>query len=520
MTAVADTVAVRDVHKAFNGVAALRGVTFGVRKGEARGLIGENGAGKSTLLKVLCGALQPDAGAVELDGRPVAMRTPHAALEHGIGTVHQRNYLVPALTVGQNVELGAERHRTPARWLDRRPRESTVEALRFVGLHDRVDTPVGELSLAARQLVAIARAVSRGSRLLIFDEPTAVLSPVEATYMFDVIERLRAGGTALVYVTHRLEELPRVVSAITVMRDGEIVGDADPSLPANTLVELMAGHDAVVHEQEQEAAARRRARSRPVDQDPLVRVRGLTDHHDTFRDVSFDVAPGEIVALVGLPDSGTAEIIATLAGARRPAAGEIRLDGRRVGARSPRAALRAGLGFVSGDRGQKGVIPNFSVRQTSTISALDRVARLSVIRPRREARLASRFLEQCQVRAATSAMDITALSGGNQQKALMARMLAAEPRVLVFEDPTAGVDVAGREAFYDLVAECCLRGHAVIWTSSDLREVTTVCDRAVVLWRGSVVRHVGRDELTVRALMTAQFNQGEGVSDDNPAHMR
>jgi ABC-type sugar transport system ATPase subunit len=504
------------VSKAFSGVLALRDVSFGVRPGEARGLIGENGAGKSTLIKIISGAMQADAGEVRVGGQPVHFRSPHAALEQGIGTVHQRNFLVPSLTVLQNVELGHERRVTPAGWLGRRPREESVEALRFVGLEKRLSQPVGSLSLADRQLVAIARAVSRGSRLMIFDEPTAVLSPVETTYMFDVIDRLRAAGTALVYVTHRLEELPRVVSAITVMRDGQVVAEADPSRPVRELVELMAGQEALAHEDEQRAAAQRRARTRPAEASPLVSVRGLGDSSGAFRDVSFDLARGEILSLVGLPDSGVSEIVATLSGARRQGGGEVLVEGRRIASRSPRRAVRDGIGYVSGDRGQKGVIPNFSVRRTATISSLDRVGRLSVIQPAREGRLASRFLEQCQVRAASSAMSITALSGGNQQKALMARMLAAEPRVLVFEDPTAGVDVAGREALYDLVADCCERGHAVIWTSSDLREVTTVCDRAIVLWRGSVVREIQREGLTVRALMAAQFNQADDAPIQTP----
>jgi ABC-type sugar transport system ATPase subunit len=507
----------RQVTKAFSGVLALNDVSFGIRPGEARGLIGENGAGKSTLIKVLCGALQADSGEVRVGGEPVHFRSPHAALEQGIGTVHQRNFLVPSLTVLQNVELGHERRVTPVGWLDPRPRDASIEALRFVGLEQRLSTRVGALSLAERQLVAIARAVSRGSRLMIFDEPTAVLSPVEAAYMFDVIDRLRSRGIALIYVTHRLEELPRVVSAITVMRDGEIVAEAGPDTPVSELVELMAGHDAVVHDDEHRAAARQRMRTRPADEDPLVTVRDLSDADGAFRDVSFDLARGEILSLVGLPDSGVSEIVASLVGARRPQRGEVRLEGRPVASRSPRRAVRHGIGFVSGDRGQKGVIPNFSVRRMTTISSLDRVARASVIHPSRDSGLASRFLGQCQVRAASSAMSITALSGGNQQKALMARMLAAEPRVLVFEDPTAGVDVAGREALYDLVAECCERGHAVIWTSSDLREVTTVCDRALVLWRGAVVREITREQLTVRALMSAQFNQADAAPLVTPA---
>jgi ribose transport system ATP-binding protein len=497
----------RGVSKSFSGVAALQDVTFGVAAGEARGLIGENGAGKSTLIKVICGALQPDAGEVRIGGEPVHLRNPQAAIDLGIGTVHQRNWLVPELTVLQNVELGRERRLKGLGWLDRRPQESSIAALELVGLETKLWRRVSSLTLAERQLVAAARAVSRGSRLMIFDEPTAVLSPVETSYMFEVIDRLRTAGTALIYVTHRLEELPRVAERISVMRDGRLVGEADTSLPQGELVELMAGHDAIVREEEQREIATRRARSHVQVHDPLVRVEGISHAGGAFDDLSFEVARGEIRALVGLPDSGVAEVVATLTGSHGRSGGRVTIDGRPVAPRSPRRALKQGVGYLSGDRGLKGIVPNFSLRSATTLSALDKVGRMSVIRPRQEARLARRLLDQCQVRAASSAINITALSGGNQQKALMARMLAAEPRLLVLEDPTAGVDIAGREALYDLAAACCENGHAVIWTSSDLREVATVCDRALVMWRGAVVQEIAREDLTVPALMAAQFNQ-------------
>ncbi len=499
-------VAVNGVTKAFNGVAALIDVDFAIQPGEARGLVGENGAGKSTLINVISGALQPDAGAIEVDGQSVNLRQPNDAMLRGIGTVHQQNWLIPGFTAAQNVELGHERTRTFVKVLRRGNSPSTQEALSFVGMADRAGATVEGLSLADRQLVAIARALFHGTRLLIFDEPTAALTPIEIGYLFDVIDRLRSAGTAILYVTHRLEELPRVAEQITVMRAGRVVGQRPSSIAERELVGLMAGEEVVAQEDVAVTDRRRRtASSRALK--PLLVGQDLTDDEDAFRSIDLTVHAGEVLALVGLPDSGAVELTQALAGARRLERGRILLDGQPVNTRTPQSAVRGGISYLAGDRKLKGVIPNSTVAATVTLSALHRVSRAGFVRRRRDDALARQLIEECGVKAASMTLPITALSGGNQQKALFARTLATQPRVIVCEDPTAGVDPGGREALYELLGEACAKGDAVLFSSSDLREVATLSDRALVLWRGRLVAELARDELSVARLMSGQFNQ-------------
>ncbi len=502
---------VRGVAKSFGRIAALRGADLRIGAGEAVGLVGENGAGKSTLIKIVSGAEQADTGEVRFAGEPAEFRSPHAAQLAGIATVHQRNWLVGGMTVLQNLELAHEPVRTPLRWLRRAPRRQSTAALETVGLAGCAGRRVDSLPLADRQLVSVARALAAGGRLMILDEPTAALSPAEVERLFAVIRRVRAAGMALVYVTHRLEELPEVVDRIAVMRDGRIVAESEPDAGEARLVELMTGQEALRHERElTESRHRRMPAAVETAAEPLLRAEGLRDHDEAFAGIDFELARGEVLALVGLPDSGVEELAETLAGARRFGAGRLTIDGAAAHPRSPRQAISRGIGFLAGDRPRKGIIPNSSVRTAVTLSSLGRVGRFGVIQRRREASLSKRMLDLCQVRAGDVEASIATLSGGNQQKALLARVLATEPRVLVVQDPTAGVDVAGREGFYDLISDFCLAGAGVVWSSSDLREVTVVSDRALVFWRGRIVAELRRGDLSVSALMSAQFN----VADD------
>ena len=503
----ASLIAACAVSVTFGAISALRDVGFEMMPGEARGLVGENGAGKSTLIAVLSGALQPGTGTLTLDGAAVSLRSPSDALRRGIGTVHQQNWLVPSLTAIQNVELGFECARTPLRLLRRQPRESSLEALAFVGLSDVAQQTAGRLSLAQRQLIAIARAMSHGSRLMIFDEPTAALSPVETRYLFSVIDRLRASGTALLYVTHRLEELSRATDRITVMRAGEAVAEVASTAGEHDLVELMAGQDVPEHEEQAVRERRRHTGDLRHHRGPILAGRGLTDQHGAFSGVDLDVHEGEVLAVVGLPDSGAVELTQALAGARRLRSGSLELAGRRVRQGSPRRHVLAGIGYMAGDRKAKGVIPNATVRSTITLSALRQFTRAGLVRTGQERRLADRLIAACRVWPADPATPVSSLSGGNQQKALFGRALATGPRVVVCEDPTAGVDPAGREVLYDLLNELCANRGAVVINSSDLREVALISDRAVVIWRGQAVAELRKEQLTIPALMRAQFNQ-------------
>jgi ribose transport system ATP-binding protein len=491
----------------FGATCALRNVDLEIAHGEARGLVGENGAGKSTLISVLSGALQPGLGTLTLAGEMVPLKSPSDALRRGIGTVHQQNWLVPSLTAIENVELGSERTWTALRLLRREPREASMQALAFVGISALALRTVDGLSLAQRQLIAIARALSHGSKLMIFDEPTAALSPVETGYFFKVIDRLRSSGTAVLYVTHRLEELSRATDRISVMRAGEVVAEVPSSAGEHELVELMAGQDVPEHEEQAVRTRRQRTGNIRHHTSPVLTGRAMTDHHGAFRDVDLNVHEGEVLAIVGLPDSGAAEVTQCLAGARRLSSGTIEVAGHLVKPGSPRRHVRAGIGYMAGDRKAKGVIPNATVRATITLTALRQISRAGMIRTRDERRLAARLMAACRVWPQEPGAPVTGLSGGNQQKALFGRALGTGPRVVICEDPTAGVDPAGREVLYDLLNELCSQRGAVVINSSDLREVALISDRAVVIWRGRAVAELHKDQLTVPSLLRAQFNQ-------------
>ncbi len=445
------------------------------------------------------------------------LKNPRVALGLGIATVHQQNRVVPSMSVMENLELGDEPTRTPLRWLSRTARPDAVDALEFVGMADRASATVGSLSLADRQLVSIARAVSRGSRLLVFDEPTAALSPLEARYLFGVVERLRAAGTALLYVTHRLQELPEVVDRVMVMRDGRVVATRATDVSERELVELMAGAETIEHDKELVTERRQVTAHQRQDESALLSVSRLSDREGSFEDITFDVRSGEILGILGLPDSGAIQVAQAIAGARRYARGAIRINGSDVRYSSPRGAIRVGVGYLAGDRAQKGVLPNFSVRDTITLSALPRTSRGGLLRFGTESELTRGLVADCQVRAASTALPMTALSGGNQQKALFARLLGADPRLIVCEDATSGVDVAGRESIYDLITTWCERGNGALWQTSDLRELATICDRVLVLREGTLVRTLTKNELSVDRLMAAQFAQPGSGKGANPA---
>ncbi|NYI06703.1 sugar ABC transporter ATP-binding protein [Allostreptomyces psammosilenae] len=477
--------------KQFPGVRALDGVELSVAEGEVHCLLGQNGAGKSTLIKVLAGAHQPDAGTITWAGEPISLPTPIAAMRRGIATIYQELDLVPGLSVAENVFLGHER--ATAGWVRRGgTRQATARLLARLG-HPEIDPDreVGTLSAAGQQIVSMARALSHDVRLIIMDEPSAVLDHDEVENLFAIIGQLVADGVAVVYISHRLEEIRRIGDRVTVLKDGRTVASGLPArtTPTSEVVSLMTGRAIA----DQVFPPRRPAGWTPPGPE-LLRVTGLARRGE-FSDVSFAVRAGEILGLAGLVGSGRSEILETVYGARRPSTGRVELDGRPLPAGSVPAAVRAGIGLAPEERKAQALLMHDSIAGNITIAALADFARLGWIDRRRERAAATTRIRDLDLRPADPDRSVATLSGGNQQKAVLARWLVKRCRVLLLDEPTRGVDVGARAEIYALVRQLADAGLAVVLVSSEVPEVLGLADRVLVLREGRVVHEAPADRL-------------------------
>jgi rhamnose transport system ATP-binding protein len=477
---------VSGVSKSYGGVRALRDVSFDVRAGEVHALVGENGAGKSTLIALLSGARQPDAGTLH----------PPAALGLGVAVIHQRPALFPELTVAENVALGAERLRPLDRvdWKARRARASAL--LERLGARISPDARAGDLGAAEKQLVEIARALGRNARVVVLDEPTASLPDEEAGRVLDVVRQLRSDGCGVVYVSHRLEEVLAVADRVTVMRDGAVVATLAADRTNSTeLVKLMVGRPI------EDVYPKRRSSPGEI----LLDVRGLSSAALGLSDVSISVRTGEIVGLFGLVGAGRTELARVLFGLERADRGAAVLRGRPYAPRSPAEAIGAGFAYVPEDRPRHGVLLDLDVGTNVVLAVQDRLARHGFLDPAREDELAGRLVKRLDVRTDSLRRLVRALSGGNQQKVALARWLAAEPAVLLLDEPTQGIDVGARSEIYALLSELVEHGLGVLAISSDLAEVMGLADRVAVMREGTVVAvrdrgSIAREEVLALAL--------------------
>jgi ABC-type sugar transport system ATPase subunit len=492
------------VSKRFPGVHALEGVSFDIQAGSCHALCGENGAGKSTLAKVLAGIYAPDAGEVIVDGRPVAFAGPGAALRAGIGIVHQELSACENLTVAENLCLG----QLPARWglvdrgaLDRRARAmlSAIEDPEHTGagagMAIDVGARVGALPLGQQQMVQIAAAVGSGARVIIFDEPTSSLSQFEADRLYALLDRLRQRGVTCVYVSHRMPEIFRLCDTVTVLRDGaHVTTQPARSLDEATLVHHMIGRrlDEYLPHHVSSAPGRE-----------LLRVEGLASA-GKFSDVSLVVRSGEVVGLAGLVGAGRSEIAHALFGLDPAATGRIWIDGKPARLTSPRAAMRAGVGLVPEDRKRQGLVLGMAAAHNFTLPVLPALARLGWIHRPTEEALARRLGARLGVRAPNLDVVTAGLSGGNQQKIVLAKWLAARCRVLILDEPTRGVDVGAKAEIHALIDGLAAEGTAVLLISSELPELIGLSTRILVMRRGQLVGEVARalaDQATVMRLM-------------------
>ncbi|MGW3493720.1 sugar ABC transporter ATP-binding protein [Streptomyces sp. NPDC001020] len=490
------------ITKSFPGVRALDGVDLDVQAGEVHCLLGQNGAGKSTLIKVLAGAHQPDTGTIRWRDEPVTLRSPIAAMRLGIATIYQELDLVEHLSVAENVHLGHEP--TTAGFIVRgkAARASTARLLRRLG-HPEIDPArlVGELSAAQQQVVSMARALSHDVRLIVMDEPSAALDPDEVDNLFRIVTDLTADDVAVVYISHRLEEIRRIGDRVTVLKDGRAVAGGLPAktTPTREVVTLMTGRNV-------EYVFPQRPAEVPENR-PVLEVRQLAREGE-FEPVDLAVRPGEIVGLAGLVGSGRSEILETIYGARRPTGGQVLIDGRPLRPGSVRAAVRAGVGLAPEERKAQALLMLESVTRNVSVSSLSRFSHAGWIDRGAELTAARAATRELSLRPDNPSVPVRALSGGNQQKAVLARWLLRGCRVLLLDEPTRGVDVGARAELYAVVRRLADEGLAVLLVSSEVPEVLGLADRVLVLREGRVVHAAPARELDEHRVLDLVMEEG------------
>jgi ABC-type sugar transport system ATPase subunit len=469
----------RGIAKSFPGVQALRGVSLTLNAGEVLALLGENGAGKSTLMKVLGGAFRAEAGSIEIDGAAQHFTGPQDSRRAGVGVIYQEFNLVPGLTASENIFLGQEPTRMGfvARAQERR---QAAELFKRLGVEIDLDAPCRRLTTAQQQLVEIAKALVLKARIIVMDEPSAALTSHEVSRLFAIIAELKRQGIGIVYISHRLEEIFTVADRVTVLRDGMNVGERTiGQVKRQELIELMVGREL------SEEFPKRATAIGP----PRLEARGLRSGR-SVRDVSFSVRRGEIMALTGLVGAGRTETVRLIFGADPREAGEIRLDGRLLAIRSPREAIAAGIGLLTEDRKLQGLVLAHSARENFGLPNLNWLTRGGFVQLGRERAEFARYIQSLRIKVSSAEQRAGTLSGGNQQKVVLAKWLARNCEVLVFDEPTRGIDVGAKYEIYLLMNELAAQGKAIIMISSELPEVLGMADRILVLHEGRVTGEI------------------------------
>src|SRR5215208_3332770 len=481
------------VTKRFGGVVAVEDVAFDLRPGEVHALVGENGAGKSTLMKIVDGLYDPDEGTVEVGGEAASFSSPRDAEAAGIAMIPQELDLFPELSVVEDLFVSRKRPRTRWGGLDwETMRGEARKRLQSLGVSLDAASAVKRLSAAEQQIVAIARALVGEARAVIMDEPTSALTEREASQLFGIIKDLTAANVGVVYISHRLEEIFEISDRITVLRDGHHIETAPASdLDAEELVRLMVGRP----------LNELFTRSQSSPGETTLEVRGLTRNGE-FQDVDLTLRRGEILGLAGLVGAGRTELAQTIFGIRHPNSGEVLVDGEEAKIRSPQAAMERGIFYVPEERRSQGLILPFSIKNNITLSILDRICRFGFV-PRSERQTADRFAGELSIRGAKMSDPVGRLSGGNQQKVVVAKSLAREPNVLLLDEPTRGIDVGAKSEIYRLMDDLAKEGKAILLISSELDEVLSMADRILVMREGRISGEFGGEEATQENVMTA-----------------
>jgi len=483
----------KGIKKRFPGVQALDGVDFNVKPGEIHALVGENGAGKTTLIKIVSGVYQPDSGEIFYKGKRVTIHDPRHAQELGIATIHQEPSLYPDLSVLENIFMGRQPSRGLFGFIDwKTMRAKAEEVFHSIGVEIDLNIPAGYLSVANQQLVQIAKALSQKAQVLIMDEPTSPLSQKETEALFNIVRKLRDQGVAIIYITHRLEEVFILADRVTVLRDGKYIGTHPiGEVSPQFLISLMVGRTLtqLFPKEKVQIGA------------PILRVRGLTKR-GRFYDVNFELRRGEILGLAGLVGAGRSEVAHAIFGVEPADEGEIEVDGHRVSIRNPWDALAAGIAYLPEDRQREGIIGPLKVRENISLAILEGLCNAGIISLRKEKALAEEYVEKLDIRTPSVEQLVRNLSGGNQQKVVVARWLASKPRVLIMDEPTRGIDVATKAEIHRLMSQFAKQGMGIVMISSELPEILGMSDRILVMREGRIVGELSREEATQERIMS------------------
>jgi ABC-type sugar transport system ATPase subunit len=490
----APVVSAKGIGKTFSGVTVLKDVDFDICAGEVHALIGENGAGKSTLVKIIGGVHLPSEGQVFVDGSPVRFKNPHDARQRGIGLIHQEPLTFQDLNVTENLYLGHTRGggRPVIAWKELY--RKTDELLESLGMRMRSRDPVRGMTIADQQMIEIACALSQNAKVIIMDEPTAALSHGEVETLFSMIRRLKEQNRAIVFIGHRLEEILEIADRITVLRDGRLVGEC---------LRNEADQDSLVHMMINRTFKELIVKETVPIGEVVLEAKGLS-YPGQYYDINLKVRRGEIVGMAGLVGAGRSEAASAIFGTQPALSGEIFVKGERVSIKNPSAAMRNGISMVSEDRAHTGLVAAFSIKYNMTFAVLKRIAsRLGFIQQKREDELVDQYVKYLNVRMRDSSQTVRELSGGNQQKVVIAKWLLTESEVLILDEPTRGVDVGAKAEVYKLINELAKQGKAILMISSELPEILQLSDRVYVMCDGHITAEFNRDELDSRRIMMA-----------------
>nr|WP_077330325.1 sugar ABC transporter ATP-binding protein [Virgibacillus siamensis] len=483
------------INKSFSGNHVLKDVHFSVRKGEVHALMGENGAGKSTLIKILTGIHKRDDGVVKLNGKEVHFSHPKEAEEKGIITIHQELNIIPHLTVMENMFLGKDITYGKTGVLNTKEmRKQCLANLKKLGVTNiHPNDTAGDLSVGKQQMIEIAKGLSANAELIVMDEPTAALTDHEIDSLFQIVHALREQGVSIVYISHRMEEIFHICDRITVLRDGQYIGtETINDTSFEQVVKMMVGRE----------LGQRFPDKQNKPGDVVLEVRNF-NRKGLFSNIDFDVKKGEILGVAGLMGAGRSEIMETIFGYAKKTKGTILLDGKKITIKHPFDAIKAGIGFITEDRKAKGLIVDFSIRDNISLPNMTEVSRNGVILKKKEQDLINRLIDRLQVKTTGPSQQAKSLSGGNQQKVVIAKWLGIAPKVLILDEPTRGVDIGAKKEIYSIMNELSQNGVAIIMVSSELPEVLGVSDRIMVIREGNIEKIFNRNEADQEKIMTA-----------------